>query len=172
LVEETPGVKEEELADLAKALQRAKATYHLDGICTGAMASVYQKSRVERICAGLGLECLSPLWGVNPEEHLRRLVDNGFAVVVVGVSAMGLTRDWLGRTLDYAAIDELVALGRKYRFHVGFEGGEGETFVIDAPCFAQRVEILSSEKRWKGDSGYLDITDAILVSKAGKAPGA
>jgi ABC transporter with metal-binding/Fe-S-binding domain ATP-binding protein len=171
LVEETPGVKEEELADLARALQRAKTTYRLDGICTGALASVYQKSRVERICASLGLECLSPLWGVDPEEHLRRLVNDGFVVVVVGVSAMGLTQDWLGRTLDHTAIDELVALGRKYRFHVGLEGGEGETFVTDAPCFTQRVEILSSEKHWKGDSGYLDITDAVLVPKA-KAPGA
>lgn len=172
LVEETPGVKEEELSDLVRALQRAKAAYHLDGICTGALASVYQKSRVERICAGLGLECLSPLWGVDPEEHLRRLVDEGFVVVVVGVSAMGLTQDWLGRTLDHAAIDELVDLGRRYRFHIGLEGGEGETFVTDAPCFTQMVEILSSEKHWRGDWGYLDITDAMLVPKAKKAPGA
>jgi hypothetical protein len=34
------------------------------------------------------------------------------------------------------------------------------------------VEILASEKRWRGDWGYLDITDAMLVPKAKKAPGA
>jgi len=166
LTEETPGAKEEELKDLSRAIQRAKALYRLDGVCTGALASVYQKSRVERICADLGLQCISPLWGVDPEAHLRRLVDEGFAVIVVSVSALGLTKDWLGRILDRKAIDELVSLGRKYRFHVGLEGGEGETFVLDAPSFANRIEIRSGEKHWRGDSGVFEITDAVLVPKA------
>ncbi len=165
LTEETPGVKEEELADLKRALGRAKEEYRIEGVCTGALASVYQKTRVERICSELDLECLSPLWGADPEAHLRTMVDAGFVTAVVSVSAMGLGQEWLGRVLDRAAVDELVALGRKYRFHVGLEGGEGETFVLDAPSFSRRVEILSAEKRWRGDSGYLDITDAVLVPK-------
>lgn len=166
LAEATPGVKEEELADLKKAIQRAKETYQLEGICTGALASVYQKSRVEKICSDLALDCTSPLWGTEPESHLRRVVDDGFVVAIVSVSAMGLGQEWLGRVLDHRAIEELVALGKKYRFHVGFEGGEGETFVLDAPSFARRVELRSAEKHWRGDSGYLEITDAVLVQKA------
>ncbi len=162
---ETPGAKEEELSDLTTAIQRAKETYELEGICTGALASVYQKTRVERICKGLGLECISPLWGVDPEAHLRRLVDQGFVVAVVSVSALGLGEEWLGRTLDHRAVDELVELGRKYRFHIGLEGGEGETFVLDAPSFAQRIEIRTSKKHWRGDSGSLEIMDAGLVPK-------
>lgn len=166
ITELTPGVKEEELTDLARALRMAKTTYGLEGVCTGALASVYQKNRVESICNDLDLECLSPLWGVDPESHLRQLVDDGFAVMVVSVSAMGLNRDWLGRILDQDAIDELVTLGKRYRFHVGLEGGEGETFVLDAPSFARRVEVESAERHWKGDSGYFEITNAVLVPKA------
>ena len=166
LTEETEGVKEEELADLERALANAKGRFGLEGIYTGALASVYQKTRVEKICGSLSLKCVSPAWGTDPEAHLRRLVVEGFAAIVVSVSALGLDQTWLGRRLDGPGIDELVALGRKFRFHVGLEGGEGETFVLDAPFFSKRIEILSSEKHWKGDSGYLEITDAALVPKA------
>lgn len=166
LIADTPGLKEDELADLRRALHKAKTTYHLEGVCTGALASVYQKSRVEKVCSSLDLECISPLWGVDPEAHLRQLVDNGFVVAVVSVSALGLTQDWLGKILDNNAINELVALGRRYRFHVGLEGGEGETFVLDAPCFAKTVKICSGERHWRGDAGYFEITNAALVSKA------
>jgi len=166
LTEETEGVKEEELADLERALANAKGRFGLEGIYTGALASVYQKTRVEKICGSLSLKCVSPAWGTDPEAHLRRLVVEGFAAIVVSVSALGLDQTWLGRRLDGPGIDELVALGRKFRFHVGLEGGEGETFVTDAPFFSKRIEILSSEKHWRGDSGYLEITDAVLVSKA------
>jgi ABC transporter with metal-binding/Fe-S-binding domain ATP-binding protein len=166
VVQETEGAKEAELADLSTALGEAKRAYEIEGVCTGALASVYQKARVERVCDQLGLDCLSPLWGVDPEAHLRKLVEDGFVAEVVSVSALGLTEEWLGRVLDRDAIDELVALGKRYRFHVGFEGGEGETFVLDAPSFAKRIVVRSSVKHWKGDSGYLEITSAEAVPKA------
>jgi diphthine-ammonia ligase len=162
----TEGVKEEELADLRASVSEAKSRYGLEGIYTGAMASVYQKSRVERICDELGLTCLSPIWGVDPEAHLRRLVAEGFSMIMVSVSALGLDESWLGRKLDGSSIDELVALGRRYKFHVGLEGGEGETFVIDAPSFSRRIEIKSASKHWRGDSGYLEISEAALVPRA------
>jgi ABC transporter with metal-binding/Fe-S-binding domain ATP-binding protein len=172
LTEQTEGVKEEELADLERVLSNAKGRFGLEGIYTGALASVYQKTRVERICSRLSLKCISPLWGADPEAYLRRLAAEGFAVIVVSVSALGLDQTWLGRRLDGPNIDELVALGRRFRFHVGLEGGEGETFVLDAPFFSKRIEVLSSEKHWRGDSGYLEITAAALVSKATREEGA
>ena len=168
LTEQTEGVKEEELADLKRALAGAKSRFGLEGIYTGALASVYQKTRVERVCGDLGLECFSPLWGIDPEIHLRRLVADGFSVIIVSVSALGLDQEWLGRELDEPSITELVALGRRYRFHVGLEGGEGETFVQDAPFFSRTISIRSFERHWSGDSGYLEIKDAVLVPKARK----
>jgi ABC transporter with metal-binding/Fe-S-binding domain ATP-binding protein len=165
LTQETAGVKEEELEDLAAAIRRAREVYGLEGVCTGALASVYQKSRVERVCKELGLECISPLWGADPEQHLRRLVKDGFVVMVVSVSALGLDERWLGRILDDTAIDELVALSRKFRFHPGLEGGEGETFVLDCPLFRANIVVGKAETRWKGDSGTFDILDARLASR-------
>ena len=161
----TEGVKEEELADLEEALRSARDRFDLKAVCTGALASVYQKTRVEKVCQRLGLDCMSPLWGVDPEAHLRRLVTDRFSVMMVSVSALGLGRAWLGRMLDDKAVDELVVLGTKFRFHVGLEGGEGETLVLDAPFFSRRLEVRSSVTHWEGESGYLEITDAALVSK-------
>jgi len=165
LTKQTQGIKEEELGDLKQALAKAKEEFVLEGIYTGALASVYQKTRVERICKELSLECLSPLWGADPEEHLRRLVSDGFSVMVVSVSALGLDQSWLGRMLSPSSIDELVSLGKRFKFHVGLEGGEGETFVLDAPFFTKRLEVRSSVKHWRGDSGHLEITEAALVPK-------
>jgi ABC transporter with metal-binding/Fe-S-binding domain ATP-binding protein len=165
LTQETAGVKEEELEDLAAVIRRAKEAYGLEGVCTGALASVYQKSRVERVCKDLGLECISPLWGADPEWHLRRLVKDGFVVMMVSVSALGLDQRWLGRILDDTAMDELVALSRTFRFHPGLEGGEGETFVLDCPLFRTSVVIGKAETHWKGDSGTFEILNARLAPK-------
>ncbi|HYC26976.1 MAG TPA: diphthine--ammonia ligase [Nitrososphaerales archaeon] len=160
----TPGVKEEELDDMREALDEATKKYGIDSVYTGALASVYQKTRVEKVCQALGLDCISPLWGIDPESHLRRLVKEGFSVVVVSVSALGLDQSWLGRKLDDSSIDELVKLGRKFRFNVGLEGGEGETFVTDCPLFKRAVAIDKSAPHWAGDSGYLEIKKAHLES--------
>lgn len=165
LTRETAGVKEAELEDLKSAICAAKAEYGLDAICTGALASVYQKTRVERICSELELGCISPLWHVDPETHLRNLLRDGFLVTIISVSALGLDQSWLGRIIDEQAISELVKLGSRYGFHVGFEGGEGETFVLDCPLFNKRIEILRSEKHWEGDAGRLEIAEARLAAK-------
>jgi diphthine-ammonia ligase len=165
----TAGVKEAELTDLASVLAEAKRRFGLEGVYTGALASVYQKSRVENACADLRMECISPLWRSDPEHHLRRLLSERFDVMVVAVAALGLGREWLGRRLDERRVDELVNLAAKFKFHVGFEGGEGETFVLGCPMFARRIEVTRSVAHWEGDSGYLEILDASLGGGVTKA---
>src|SRR5665648_419650 len=46
----TEGKKEEELADLEAAIAEAKEKFQIEGVVTGAVESVYQASRVQRIC--------------------------------------------------------------------------------------------------------------------------
>jgi diphthine-ammonia ligase len=162
---ETEGVKEKELADLKGAIETAKLTYSIEAVYTGALASVYQKLRVERTCAELGVKAVSPLWGIDQVKHLNNIVANGFEVIMTGVAALGLDEGWLGRRLDDDAVRDLARLHQKFGVNPGLEGGEGETFVLDCPLFDRRVEIVSSRKHWKGDAGYLEILDARLVSK-------
>jgi diphthine-ammonia ligase len=161
----TAGEKEVELQDLSKALRMAKDEYSIDGVFTGALASVYQKSRVERVCAELGLQSFSPLWQIDPRVHLLNIINGGFETIITGVAALGLDEDWLGRRLDAAMVEELVELQSKYGMHAALEGGEGETFVLDCPIFEERIEIASSRKHWDRMSGYLEILEAGLVPK-------
>ena len=163
---ETKGVKEEELADLRKAIEIAKRDYSIEGVYTGALASVYQKSRVERICAELGVKAVSPLWHIDQVVHLKNIVASNFEVIMTGVAALGLDESWLGRALDKDAISDLASLHARYGVNPGLEGGEGETFVLDCPLFDRRIQVVSSKKHWKGDAGYLEILDARLVAKA------
>lgn len=162
----TDGVKEEELDDLRRAIESAKRDYSIEGLYTGALASVYQKSRVERICDELDLKAVSPLWHIDQVSHLENIVTGGFEVIMTGVAALGLDESWLGRALDEQAVGDLARLQAKYGINPGLEGGEGETFVLDCPLFDRRVEVISSKKHWNGDAGYLEILEARLVARA------
>jgi len=62
-------------------------------------------------------------------------------------------------------VDDLLILQSKYGLNATLEGGEGETFVLDCPIFASKIEIISSERHWDGVSGRLEINEARLVRK-------
>jgi ABC transporter with metal-binding/Fe-S-binding domain ATP-binding protein len=153
IIEKTKGEKEIELKDLEKAIKKAKEKYEIKGIFTGAIASVYQSSRVQRICDELNLECINPLWKRDPEQHWQELLKERFEIIITSVSTHGLDRKWLGKMIDKESFNELKTLSKKFQFNLGFEGGEAETFVTNAPFFRKRIEIIKAKKEWKGDCG-------------------
>ena len=161
---ETDGVKEEELKDLRKAFIDLK-NLGVEAIYTGALYSVYQKSRIERLGEEVGLKIISPYWHVDELEYMRKIVSLGFKIIICGVAAWGLDESWLGRVIDDETIDELVKLNEKYYVDIAFEGGEAETLAVDGPIFKKRVEILKYKKEWHLDSGVYIIEDAILEDK-------
>lgn len=145
VVQETAGEKEKELADLEKAITRAKKDYGIEGVVTGALYSKYQSDRIEKICEKLNLEVFSPLWHMDQEEEMRQLVKEGFEVVMSSIAAEGLDKNWLGRKLTMKDIDRLAALHKKIGFHVAGEGGEFESLVLDGPMFKKKIKITDSE---------------------------
>lgn len=162
---ETKGEKEVEVEDLKSAISIVKEKYGVGGIMSGAIASNYQKGRIDRLCLELGLVNKAPLWGSAPGEYLRRFIADGFEAIFTAVSADGLGPEWLGRRLDAGALEELEKIGEKYRLNVSLEGGEAETFVTDGPIFRKSVRIVESEKLWQGGSGILKIRKAELAGK-------
>lgn len=159
----TKGEKEREVEDLKSVLEGLK----IDGIIAGALASQYQKERVERIAEELGIKVFAPFWKADPEEYMRTLILQGFDVVIVGVSAYGLDERWLGRRIDEKALEELKMLNKKYGVHIAGEGGEFETFVRDAPFFKAKVVFDETEKIWDNytASGVLMVKKAHLEPK-------
>lgn len=90
---------------------------------------------VERVCGELAITPLLPLWREDHAALAREFVDLGFRAVIVSVRADTLPREWLGRDLDHAAIDELAELG----VDPAGESGEYHSFVYDGPLFGRAV---------------------------------
>jgi asparagine synthase (glutamine-hydrolysing) len=159
------GIKEKELIDLKKALMKAKKDFRIEGLVSGALASNYQKTRVDRICRELNLRSIAPLWQVNPEEYLNELLEEKFDAIVVGIAAFGLNESWLGRKLDEKAVKELVYLEKRIGFHAAFEGGEAETLVVGCPLFkGKKIKVIKANKKMRNEfTGHYLIEKATLI---------
>jgi diphthine-ammonia ligase len=155
IVVKTKGDKENEFAELLTAL----AKLEIDGIVCGAIASNYQRKRVEAICEELDIELFAPLWGKEPKELLNAMLADGFEIIFTAVAAEGFDKNWLGKRLDAKAIDELERLNKKYGVHISGEGGEYESAVLACPLFKGKIKI-KAEPLWQGNSGVLKIIKA------------
>jgi ABC transporter with metal-binding/Fe-S-binding domain ATP-binding protein len=153
----TPPEPETELIPLRDTL----ATLGVDGIVSGALASEYQRRRLDQICADVGIKSFAPLWHKNPRELLGEMVDEGFEIMIVGCAAAGLDEKWLGRILDRKALAELDRLHGRYGIHVAGEGGEYESMVLYGPHMKKRIRV-EYEKDWHVHSGKINITRAWL----------
>ena len=160
LVRERAGRGEDAELD---ALRRAVSSIDLDGLVVGAIASDYQHSRVNLVGHELGLRVFAPLWRRDPGQLLQDYLDAGIEAIVTSVSAEGLGPDWLGRTLDRRAADELLELHARVGLTPCGEGGEFETLVTFTPGFQQRLQIEEAVPRWEGSAGTLEVRQARLV---------
>lgn len=161
----TEGEKGKELLDLEYAVTRATREFGIEGVVTGAVESVYQAERVQRICNRRGLWCFNPLWKHDQKALLEELLQKQFRVIISGVFAYPLDGTWLGKQIDTKIIERLVDLQQKYGLSPSGEGGEIETTVLDAPLFKQKIEILDSSTETKGNAGVFRIKQVQLVSK-------
>jgi predicted ATP pyrophosphatase (TIGR00289 family) len=157
----TSGEPERELDDLVRTLSKVDA----DGVVSGAVASQYQKSRIDSVCRRLGLQSLAPLWGLPPEEVLEAEVDAGFEILITAVAAEGLDARWLGKTLARQSLGGFLETCRRFRINPVGEGGEFETLVLDGPIFKKKIRVVRAEKRWMGTRGYYLIERAELEDK-------
>ena len=159
----TAGVKEEELEDLGGELERLKKSAGIEAIVSGAIASEYQRTRLDNLCEKLGLRSFAPLWHKNEEQLVRDEIEAGFEIIVTACSALGLDEKWLGKTLGAKELKELQELRRKYGLSVAFEGGEAETFTLAGPVFKKPLLMTKSTRHWAGDSGYLELEEVRIA---------
>lgn len=129
----------------------------VEGIVTGAIASTYQKSRIEKLASELGIRAFSPMW--HRENELLPEILEKFEVYVTAVSAQGLGPELLGEPLKKLVEKDVSGI------HPMLEGGEGETFVCNAPFFKKRIIIEEWEKTWDGVRGVALIKKAKIVEK-------
>ena len=154
IIQKTKGKKEEELKDLEKVIKFAKNKYKIQGIVTGAIQSVYQSTRIQKICNKLKLEVFNPLWQVDEDEYLNDLIKNNFKVILTGVFAYPLDNRFLGKKIDKNFIKEVSELNKKYQISKIGEGGEFETFVLNCPLFRKELKINSFQDFKEGENSF------------------
>ena len=161
----TEGKPEEEVKDLEEAIAQAVKAYKIEGVVSGAVESVYQSERIQRVCSRLGVWCFNPLWKRNQKALLEEIVAKGFKVIISGVFAYPLDSIWLGKEVNTELIGKLLRLEKEFGLSPSGEGGEIETTVLDAPLFKKKIEVLDYEIDAKGNSGVFRIKQARLTAK-------
>ncbi|SVB13063.1 uncharacterized protein METZ01_LOCUS165917 [marine metagenome] len=162
LVYRTSGVKERELEDLYSIIRSAISQYSIDGVVSGALASIYQSTRIQRACNDLNLWCFNPLWQKTQKSLLQELITTNVVSIITGVAAEPLDATWLGRKIDSKSVEELIALESEYGINPAGEGGEIESFVQDAPLFKRSIKIVKSTKHYSNFAGRLEIKEMKL----------
>ncbi|MBW2975984.1 diphthine--ammonia ligase [Candidatus Woesearchaeota archaeon] len=159
---ESSGIKEKELDDIKKALKIAIKKYKIQGVVSGALASNYQKDRIDRTCKELKLNSLAPLWHINPKQYLKNLIKDNFKAVITAIAAEGLAKDFLGKEISLSFLDKIKAT----KIHLAGEGGEYESLVTDCPLFNKKIKIKKAETEMENYcTGKLLIEDAELTEK-------
>ncbi|GIL63455.1 hypothetical protein Vafri_17493, partial [Volvox africanus] len=137
----------DEVEDLYQLLAYVKENVPgIQAVASGAIASDYQRLRVENVCSRLNLVSLAYLWHQPQRLLLRGMVESGVEAILVKVACLGLNpRKHLGCTIN-AMEPTLLSLADAYGCNVCGEGGEYETLTLDCPVFTRgRIELDESE---------------------------
>ena len=152
----------DETEDLVPLLRRILQQYpHANAVCSGAILSTYQRTRIESVARRLNLVPLSYLWQYPslPPTSASGLLDDmaavGFDVRIVKVASGGLDEELLWQNLMDRKIRAMIEKGmRKFGGSVLGEGGEYETLVINGPAeiFIKAI-LVDDQDMWANKGG-------------------
>ncbi|UCG89548.1 MAG: diphthine--ammonia ligase [Candidatus Heimdallarchaeota archaeon] len=146
---------EEEITILKSVLIESGA----EAMITGAIRSEFQRFKFNRAAQDVNMKCFSPLWRISPKILLSELLDNNFHIIISSVSGMGLKKELLGKKITPELLKTLQQVVPESELSMVGEGGEFESFVLDAPFFPAYMKILESKIHWNEyrEEGYFEI---------------
>ncbi|KAJ6446305.1 ELMO/CED-12 family protein [Purpureocillium lavendulum] len=155
-----------------------------NALCSGAILSTYQRTRVESVALRLGLVPLSYLWkypvlpspspAADEAQLLRDMAAAGLEARIVKVASAGLDESHLWeRVSSSEGVARVKAALKRFGAAEGAalgEGGEFETIVVDGPqdLFRKRVVVPEDGRRVVregGGSSWLALRGARLEDK-------
>ncbi|XP_043482320.1 diphthine--ammonia ligase [Leptopilina heterotoma] len=160
---------DDEVEDLYRLLKKVKDSENIEAVSSGAIASDYQRLRVENVCKRLGLVSLSYLWQRDQEELLNEMIQCSVNAILIKVACLGLDLKHLGKSLMEMQ-PHLLKMKEKFGLNVCGEGGEYETFTLDCPLFVKSIVINEYESIVHSNSdiapvGYLNFKKVQLLVK-------
>lgn len=149
--------EEDETESLLSLIRRLKQSHpDASALCSGAILSTYQRTRIESVALRLGLVPLAPLWGYPflprpssgaPGGLLEDIGAVGLKARIIKVASGGLDEGLLWGDLSDRKIRHKVKIGvGRFGGSVLGEGGEYETVVLDGPRGVWRGGIVVDEK--------------------------
>ena len=175
----------DETESLLPLLRKAMAAHPTaNAVCSGAILSSYQRTRIESVARRLNLIPLSYLWQYPslPPPSQGGLLDDmaaiGFDVRIVKVASGGLDESLLWSNLMEPAVRRKVERSvARFGGSVLGEGGEYETLVGDGPggVWKRRIEVQSHERfigRGGGGEAWIGFRDGAgkVEMKLGEEP--
>lgn len=144
--------------DFSASLEKARDE-GIKAVVSGAIASEYQKTRIEELCTDLGMTSFTPMWRKDQYLLMDAIMQSGIGAMIVSVSAEGLEEEDLGKSLDGDFVTKIRGIDERIGINPAGEGGEYETYVRSLEG-SGRVVIDRAEKQWKGSGGYYSISEA------------
>lgn len=172
--------EEDETESLVPLLKKVKEAHlDADAICTGAILSTYQRTRIESIALRLGLVPLSYLWQypLLPPYRQTSLLEDMRAIGqdsrIIKVASGALDESFLWKNVaDQANVAKMVKRMEMFGGSSGGavlgEGGEFETLAVDGPShlWTGRIEAGGVEVvKGGGGSAVLRLKDVKVVKK-------
>ncbi|KAL8912433.1 MAG: hypothetical protein Q9171_002526 [Xanthocarpia ochracea] len=152
-------VDDDETESMMTLLDRIKADHpEADAVCSGAILSTYQRTRIESVALRMHLVPLAYLWQYpelptpvpRKEGLLEDMAAVGLDARIVKVASGGLDEDLLwDNVCAEATRKQIVKAMRRFGGSVLGEGGEFETVVIDGPAdfFIGAIEVGAEQRK-------------------------
>ncbi|TFB05630.1 Diphthine-ammonia ligase [Trichoderma ghanense] len=163
--------KAEETESMLLLLKAIKARHpEANALCSGAILSTYQRTRVESVALRLGLTPLAYLWkypvlpspaneATDDAQLLRDMAAAGLDARIIKVASAGLDQGHLWqRVSSVEGVNRVKSALRKFGAAEGAalgEGGEFETLVVDGPSwlFKKKISVPEEGRRVVNEGG-------------------
>lgn len=118
--------------DLVREISAIAKEIAAEGILFGDIDLPAHREWCEGIAKEAGIRAIFPLWGGKRKDLVMEFLDKGYRTIVKKVDKTKLSKEYLGKTLDRAMIEELESRG----IDPSGENGEYHTVVIGGPIFS------------------------------------
>ncbi|UCE14268.1 MAG: diphthine--ammonia ligase [Candidatus Heimdallarchaeota archaeon] len=167
LLHQTIWIDKCNINDEVRSLKEALLESGAEAIITGGIRSEFQRIKFNRAALRANLKCYNPLWRLTPQILLTQLLESKFDIIITSVSGMGLRKEFLGKTITPELIETIQQTVPESELTIIGEGGEFESFVLDAPFFPARIKIIESKIHWNEfrEEGYYEIKRVKKIPK-------
>ena len=149
-----------------KAIRSFREKHRISALVTGDIAEVEgQPNWVRERCGNIGIEVVTPLWGMDRYSAFKEFLSYGFKVIISCIKKGCLTEEWLGRELDEDALNSLCDIRSKTGLDICGEQGEYHTLVLDGPMFKKSVVIGDFSKHSNNLVMYIKPQNVTLKEK-------